>query len=174
MDLLLFNLFQPSVVFHVETVIWFALQIMPGFYMESYIGRRVFITADFKLSLPKCFWGSFVNSTQNSSQNSNLFWRLCFGRRPVAHPPSNGEGLRDIQHSMSMVLDTRFHIWFIMTLYYKMRQILLQNATAILLQNATEVYYKMRQVFYYKMRQLLQNATFITNCDSTSIKEIAL
>ena len=61
-----------------------------------------------------------------------------------------------------------------MTLYYKMRQILLQNATAILLQNATEVYYKMRQVFYYKMRQfyykmrqLLQNAMFITNCDST-------
>ena len=48
-----------------------------------------------------------------------------------------------------------------------MRQVLLQNATAILLQNATEVYYKMRQVFYYKMRQLLQNATFITNCDST-------
>ena len=31
-------------------------------------------------------------------------------------------------------------------------------------------YYKMRQ-FYYKMRQLLQNATFITNCDSTSIIE---
>ena len=41
-----------------------------------------------------------------------------------------------------------------------------QNATAILLQNATEVYYEMQQ-FYYKMRQLLQNATFIINCDST-------
>ena len=53
-----------------------------------------------------------------------------------------------------------------------MQLILLQNATAILLQNATEIYYKMRLVFYYKMpqfyykvRQLLQNATFITNCD---------
>ena len=46
-----------------------------------------------------------------------------------------------------------------MTLYYKMRQILLQDATAILLQNVTEVYYKMRQVFYYKMRCLLQTAT---------------
>ena len=61
-----------------------------------------------------------------------------------------------------------------MVLYYKMRQILLQNATAILLQNATKIYYKMRHVFYYKMRQfyykmrqLLQNATFITNCDGT-------
>ena len=63
-----------------------------------------------------------------------------------------------------------------MTVYYKMRQILLQNVTSILLQNATELYYKMRQVFYYKMRQLLQiattllqNATFITNCDSTMV-----
>ena len=37
-----------------------------------------------------------------------------------------------------------------MTLYYKMRQILLQNATAILLQNATV---------------LLQNAAIITKCD---------
>ena len=49
-----------------------------------------------------------------------------------------------------------------------MRQMLWQNATAILLQNATEVYYKMRQFFYYKMLQLLQNATFITNCDSAT------
>ena len=53
-----------------------------------------------------------------------------------------------------------------MTVYYKTRQILLQNATSILLQKATKVYYKMRQVFYYKMRQfyykmqhLLQIAT---------------
>ena len=87
-------------------------------------------------------------------------------------PPSNGEGLRDIHHSMSMVLDTRFYI--IVTLYCKMRQILLQNATAVLSQSVTEVYYEMRQFFcyevrqfYYKMRQLLQNATFITIFDST-------
>ena len=57
-----------------------------------------------------------------------------------------------------------------MTVYCKMRQMLLQNATAILLQNATEVYYKMRRVFYYKMRQfyykmqqLLQIATVHCN-----------
>ena len=49
-----------------------------------------------------------------------------------------------------------------MTLYHKMRKILLQNATAILLQNVTEVYYKMRRFFiskcdsYYKMRRSLQ------------------
>ena len=66
-----------------------------------------------------------------------------------------------------------------MTAYYKMRQILLQNATAILLQNVTEAFYKMFQLFYYKMRQLfykirqllqietilLQNVTGITTCD---------
>ena len=52
-----------------------------------------------------------------------------------------------------------------MTVYYKIRQILLQNATAVLLQNATEVYYKMSQdycykmrQFYYKLRRLLQIA----------------
>ena len=66
---------------------------------------------------------------------------------------------------------------------------LLQNATAISLQNATKVYYKMRQFFVtkydsfitnsdsyyklqqlsYKMRQFLENATFITNCDSAAV-----
>ena len=67
-------------------------------------------------------------------------------RGSVEHPLSNGEEFRDIQHSMSTVLDP----------------------TAILLQNATKVYYKMRQVFYYKMRQfyykmrqLLQIATIL-------------
>ena len=47
-----------------------------------------------------------------------------------------------------------------MTVYYKMRQILLQNPTAILLLNAIEIYYKIRQVFYYKKRQFYQK------CDS--------
>ena len=61
---------------------------------------------------------------------------------------------------MARVLDTKksnfgtqewlwLHIWFIMTLYDKVRQMLLENATAILFQNATvitkcDVYYKMR------------------------------
>ena len=46
-----------------------------------------------------------------------------------------------------------------MEVYYKMREILLQNVTIILLQNATKG--------YYKMRQLLQNVPFITYWDST-------
>ena len=44
---------------------------------------------------------------------------------------------------------------------------LLQNTTAILSQNLREVCYKMCHNFCYKMQQLLQNATSITNCDST-------
>ena len=62
----------------------------------------------------------------------------------VIHPPSRKEGLKKIGHSMNMVLDTKktiftrqewlwFHIWFIMTFYYKMRQILLQNTKDVLL-----------------------------------------
>ena len=69
-----------------------------------------------------------------------------------------------------------------MPVCYKMRQILLQNATAIFLQNVSEVCHKMYKFFitksdhfirkcdsyyklgrfYYKVRQLLQNATFVT------------
>ena len=44
--------FQPSVVFHIETVIWFALQIMPGLYMESYTGQNC-IKREY--SLPQIF-----------------------------------------------------------------------------------------------------------------------
>ena len=84
-----------------------------------------------------------------------------------------------MESNLGCQLVLRFQMWFIMTVYYKMREILLQNATAILLQNATailfqnatEIYYKLRQVFYYKMRQLLQNETFTTNWDSTEIQE---
>ena len=49
-----------------------------------------------------------------------------------------------VEPSMSMVLGMRFHTWFIMTVYYKMRQMLLQKAAAILWQNTTEIYNKMR------------------------------
>ena len=67
-----------------------------------------------------------------------------------------------------------------MTVYYKMRQILLQNATAILSKNATGVYYKMCQVFIENATILLQNgtviknATFITNCNSIPCKSKAI
>ena len=105
---------------------------------------------------------NFVSMVQISGENSKPFWRLRLGRGSVEHPLSNGEEFRDIQHSMITALDPGFHIWFIMALYYKMRQILLQNATAILLQNATEVYYKMRQRFF-----ITKCDSFMTKCDSS-------
>ena len=135
-------------------------------------------------SLPKCFYGGFFKMIQNSSKHYKPFWRLRFGRGSVVRPPSNGQGLRDIQHSMSMVLDKRFHIWLILTHFYKIQQILLKNAGAVteVTIAAIEFYYKMRQAFWYKMqqslqiatsflqkRQSLQIATFITNCDSTPL-----
>ena len=111
--------------------------------------------------------------TQNSSENFKPFSRLHFGSGSVVRPPSNGEELTDIQHSMSVVLNTRFHIWFIVTVYYKMRQILLQNATDIitkwdsyfiakcdrsLLQNTSGFLLQNETI-------LLQNATVITKWD---------
>ena len=85
--------------------------------------------------------------------------------------------MRDIENGMSIVPNAkksvlgspqllRFHIWFLLTLYYKIRQIL-QNASGFLLQNVTKVYYKVCR-FYYKLRQLLQTATFTTKCVGTS------
>ena len=127
---------------------------------------------------------------QISDQNYRPFWSIRSGRvtkiTPPSPPLSKGKRLRDIAHSKSignLILGANS-----VTVYYKKRQILLQYSTTTLLQNTTEVYYKMCQDFYYKcdsfitkcdscyklrqfhnkMRQLLQNATFITNCDSTS------
>ena len=59
----------------------------------------------------------------------------------------------DIQHSMSMALDTRFHIWFIWQFITK----------------CDRYYYKMRQLLYYKMQQKFITKCirfFITKCDS--------
>ena len=110
--------------------------------------------------LPKCFLGSFIIRTQNSTENSKSFWRLHFGIGSVLRPSSYGEGLRFIQHSMSMVIDTRFHIWsiwhFIMALY----------ATDIITKCDGYFIAKCDRIFYYKMQQLLQNETLIRNWDS--------
>ena len=60
----------------------------------------------------------------------------------------------------------RFHIWFVMTVYYKIRQMLLQNATAILVQNATSLLQNASAFLSQNATVLLQNATVITNCDN--------
>ena len=67
-----------------------------------------------------------------------------------------------------MVLDTRFHSRFIMTVHYKMRQILLQNVTAILLQKATVIIkcddFITKYDSCYKVRRLLQITTIDISC----------
>ena len=128
---------------------------MPGFYMESNTGLK-WVKREY--SLPQIF----------SLVCRNVCEEVLLTEPKIqAEIPSHSgdcvlgegqlntlsrEGFRDIQHSMSTVLEPGIHISFIIVLYYKMRQMLLQNATTILLQNATKVYYKMRQAFYYKMR----------------------
>ena len=73
---------------------------------------------------------------------------------------------------MSMALDTSFHILFIMTLYYKMRQILLQNATAVLLQNAIVITnwdnFITKCDSHYTFRRLLQTATVQPAIDTSN------
>ena len=103
--------------------------------------------------------------------------------RVSLNAPSNGEGLRDIQRSMSMVLDTRLYIWLIVSLTkcdrycYKMWQKFITKCVRFFITKCNsfitkcDSYYKLRQL-YYKIRQLLQNVTFITNCDSTSMKYV--
>ena len=102
---------------------------------------------------------------QKSSENSKPLWKLRCERGSVVQPPSNGKELRDIEHSMSTVLDTGFNIWFIMTLYYKIWQMLLQNGTTILLQNATNVYFLLQNAIV-----LLHNATVTTNDRNVIVK----
>ena len=88
---------------------------------------------------------------------------MRLGRGSVERLLSNNEGFRDIQDSVSTVLDPGFHISFFMALYAtdvttkcniyfitKCDKILLQNTLGFLLQNATV---------------LLQNVTIIIKCD---------
>ena len=103
-----------------------------------------------KFSLEKLF-----NKAQISIKSLKPFCIFCLGRATEVHPASKDEVPTEIGRSMIMTLGTRkpnftnqwwciFHIWFIMILCYKMRQILLQNET-------------MRQVFNYKIQQFYCN-----------------
>ena len=91
------------------------LKIMPSFYLErctglKWVKREHLLPHVLNLSPPNSFLESFVNRTQNSSESSTPFRRLRFKRGSFVRSPSNGEGFRDIQQGMSMVLDTRFYI----------------------------------------------------------------
>ena len=86
---------------------------------------------------------------QISGKNATPFWSAqeeWLKYTCLSHSLSKEEGLKDIGHNMSIgnlilvVISVTALYWSVITVYYKIRQMLLQNATAVLLQNATEVY----------------------------------
>ena len=94
----------------------------------------------------------------------------------MIHPPSKNRGLWVISLSMSMVLNKKKsaigsekRVWvsymFIITLYYKMRQILLQDPTTILLRIRKKFIAKCVRFIitkcdiYYKIQCFLQNSS---------------
>ena len=124
--------------------------------------RQIFQISN--LSVPKCFWWSFLNMVHISDKYSKPFWSIRSVRVkkifPLSPPLSKDEELRDIEHSMiirNLVLGFN-SVTFLYLIYCDS-----------LLQNATDNYYKMRQLFYYKMWQEFTkkwDRFFITKCDS--------
>ena len=125
-----------------------------------------------------------------SSKTCKSFWWLRSGRGAVIHLPFRNEELKRIGHNMRMLLDTKgsvfgsqqwlwFNIWFILKLYYKIWQMLLQNLKSYIITKCDsfitkwESSYKIRP-FYHKMRQLLQNLTFTTKCVGANCNKVKL
>ena len=96
-------------------VIWFALQTMPGFYIESYAGLK-WVKREY--SLPQIFSLVCRNvSKEVLLTEPKIHAKLAshsgdcvLGEGQCEHPLSNSEGFRDIQDSMSTVLHLGFHI----------------------------------------------------------------
>ena len=123
----------------------------------NFVNQQILLILN--LSGSKCFQENLVYKAQITNKSSKSSQSFSPGRMTEIHPHSQDEGPMDIGHKMSMVLDKRksnfrslqvlwFHICFIVTLCYKMRQFL-----------------KKRQDFitkchsYYKIRRLLQNVS---------------
>ena len=123
------------------------------------------------------FLSKFCYQEPKFKRKFQVILEFAFWKKFSFHPASNGERLRDIQHKMSMILGTRFHIWFILRLYCKMRQkfktkydsCFITKCDRSLIQNVSGFYCKIRS-FYYKMRQLLQIATILLK-NATFIKK---
>ena len=141
------------------------------------------VSGDSKIQNLKLFQKWFkIQSWLKIESRSGVCVQTEWQKYTSSSPPfCKVEELRDMSITWvsKIVWSVQIHISLIVTVYYKTRQVFLQNATAILLQNATEVYYIIHQDFYYKMWQFyykiqqvlqistisLQNATVITKCD---------
>ena len=135
-----------------------------GHYRASFLSILKFCQTTnifFKLECVKIMLKKFYTRGPKIKPKFLAASEITFREGVVIHPPcNNNEGLWGIVNNMRMVLDTQrsgfgsqqwlwFNIWFILTLYYKMWQMLLQNATG-LLQNVEvikkcNVYCKMLQ-----------------------------
>ena len=126
---------------------------------------RIFITKNFKLESPKIFLRKFRYHDSKLKQKLQAILKTDFWERAAVRPPSNGKELRDIQHSMSIVLVTKFifdSLWHYCKIrqlvVYKMRQTIVTKCVRFFITNyhsfvtKCNSYYKMQQ-FCYKMRQ---------------------
>ena len=73
-----------------------------------------------------------------------------------------------------VVVDDDTYYWVYLSsnhlfqVYYKVRHVLLQSATAFFITKCDSFFITKCDKCYYKVRQVLQSATIITKCDSTS------
>ena len=110
---------------------------------------------------------------QIPGENSILFWSIRSGRVTKIHSPSsslsNDERLKNIGHNMS-IRNLIFRVNSAAVSYLIRYDNLLQNATDVITKCDTKCGTRLLQNtsgFDHKMRQLLQNATFVKNCDIT-------
>ena len=148
---------------------------MPSFYMECYNGlkwvkREYSLPQILNLSLSKCFYGNFVNRTQIEGKIPSHSKNCVLGEGSLLSPPTNSEGLKGIQHCINMVLDTSFHISFMMTVYYKMRgyyykmwQKFIKKRIRFFIAKC-DTYYKMRR--FHKLRKYTIEYAFILSCQN--------
>ena len=131
--------------------------------------------SNINLECGKCFWWNFVRMVQAKIPSRfgayfNGEWQKY---TPLCPTLSKHEGLKGIGHSTS-IRNLTFGVNSVTVSYLISYDSLLQNAKDIIKKcdsyfiTKCDSYHKLWR-FYYKMRQLLQNATFITNCDSTHI-----
>ena len=108
---------------------------------------------------------------QISSKNSKLFLSVRSQLTVIDLTLQTKGQPMDIEHKMNMAVDImkfifesqqlfRIPIWFIMILYYKIRQILLQNKTFILLK-IVKITTKCVRFLLQNVIVLLQNATVL-------------
>ena len=155
--------FQPSVVFHIEKVIWFALQIMPSFHMKCYTGlkqvkresllRQILRLVCQNVSKEVLLTGLKIQTKIPSHSGDCL---LAEGQLNAFPLMAKGLGIFTIEHQHG----TRPGVSCL--IHY---ETLLQNATDIITKCDSYFITKCDRSLLQIAMILLQNATVITKCD---------